>query len=203
VDNTPPPSPIGKKTFLVSVTASVVASIIVGIFFQPIISFVSETVTSFISLFYKGWIDLAYRQAAGSTLFMAVYFIISFITVFPVGVITGMLVILFIETGSSRVSDRLRGVLPIRIVRQSFVLLTALIVPLTFIANSGIYTSFQATATFDQGLMALAPVISDQERKSLLSLWAMMKGRADYDKINARFEELAAKYHAELPPAFI
>ena len=72
-----------------------------------------------------------------------------------------------------------------------------------FIVNSAIYRAFQATATFDQRLMALAPVISDQERKSLLGQWAVMKGRADYDKINARFEELAEKYHAELPPPYI
>jgi hypothetical protein len=72
-----------------------------------------------------------------------------------------------------------------------------------FIVNSAIYGAFQATATFDQRLMALAPVISDQERKSLLGQWAVMKGRADYDKINTRFEEFAEKYHAELPPPYI
>ena len=44
VENPPPLSRISQRTFLVSVTASVVASIIVGIFFQPIIAFISDIV---------------------------------------------------------------------------------------------------------------------------------------------------------------
>jgi hypothetical protein len=71
VENTSPPSRNSRATFLVSVTASVVASILVGVFFQPIIAFISDIVISFISVFYKGWIYSIYRQAAGSTLFLA------------------------------------------------------------------------------------------------------------------------------------
>jgi len=161
-------------------------------------------VISFISIFYKGWIDNIYRQAAGSTLYTAVYFIISIITMFPLGIISGILSVWLIGTGTSRFAGRVRqGILPLRLVRRVAVLWIALGVPLMFIVNSAIYRAFQATATFDQRLMALAPVISDQERKSLLGQWAVMKGRADYDKINARFEELAEKYHAELPPPYI
>jgi hypothetical protein len=76
-------------------------------------------------------------------------------------------------------------------------------VPVVVILNAGIYVPFQATATFDRRLMALAPVISDEERQSLRGQWALMKGRADYNKINDRFKELAEKYHAELPPPYI
>jgi hypothetical protein len=177
MENPPPPSRINQRTFLISVTASVVASIIVGIFFQPIIAFISDIVISFISLFYKGWVDTIYQQAAGSTLYSAVYFIISMITMFPLGVVCGILVMWFIATGTSRFSRRLRqGILPLRIVRRVAVLWIALGVPLMFIVNSAIYRAFQATATFDQRLMALAPVISDQERKSLLGQWAVMRG---------------------------
>jgi hypothetical protein len=68
---------------------------------------------------------------------------------------------------------------------------------------SGKFVSLQATATFDRRLMALTPLISDQERKNLLGQWALMKGRKDYDKLNDQFEELAKKYHAELPKPLI
>jgi hypothetical protein len=51
--------------------------------------------------------------------------------------------------------------------------------------------------------MALTPVISDQERKNILGQWALMKTRKAYDKLNDQFEELAKKYHAELPKSLL
>ena len=118
------------------------------------------------------------------------------ITTLPVVVLSATVIMSF--------TNRIRQVaLSLRRARRSAILCLAVAVPLMFIINSGLYTAFQATATFDRRLMALAPVISDQERKSLLGQWAMMKGRADYDKINAKFQELAEKYHSELPPPYI
>ena len=203
VENTSSPSRSGRRTFLVSVTASVVASILVGVFFQPIIAFISDIIISFISVFYRGWIDSIYRQAAGSTLFLAIYALVTIITTIPSGVASAILIIMYIDTGTSRFSTRVRGTFSLRIGRRLLTVLAALTVPLVLIINTRMYAEFQATATFDQRLMALAPVISDQERKSLLGQWAMMKSRADYDKVNARFEELAEKYHTELPSPYI
>jgi hypothetical protein len=200
VENTSPQPPsrlgVSQRTFFVSVVASVVASIIVGIFFQPIISFISGIVISTIGVFYRGWVDSMYVQAAGSTLFVSIYIVINILTLFPAGVLSGVVV-------SGFMAGRLGRPLSPRIARRATVLIAALLVPSVFIMNARIYTEFQATATFDQRLMALAPVISDQERKTLLRQWAMMKSRDDYDKINVRFSESASKYQIDLPPPFI
>lgn len=206
MDSTQSPSRISQKTFWASVTASIIASIIFGIFFQPIIAFVSNVVITTVNLFYYGWIDHIYRQAAGSTEYTAIYEMLSFITIFPMGFALGVVTAMFIAT--LRFSDRESriwgdGFLQLRLIRGVMVVLLALVIPYTFIANSAIYTAFQATATFDQRLRALAPVISDQERKTLIGAWAVMKGRSDYDKINARLEELSLKYHTTLPRPYV
>ena len=148
---------------------------------QPIIAYISNTVISFIGIFYQGWNDGIYRQAAGSTLFSSLYLIVTILTTFPVATAVGLLVGGFLGTKISPSGARLRETFWFRIVRRITVLSAALMVPSVLIINARLYAEFQATATFDQRLMALEPVISDQERKELRGQWAMMKGRADYD----------------------
>jgi hypothetical protein len=203
VENGLAPPRKSERRFIASLTTAIVASVIVGIFFQPIISFTSGVVTSLISIFYQGWLDHIYRQAAGSALFNAIYFIFFDITVLPIAVISIIMITRFLGTETSLISDRLRGILTIPIMRRVSIIWIVLAIPVTFIVTSEVYTAFQARATFDQRLMALEPVISEQERKSLLAQWALMKGRVDYEKINKRLEELAEKYHAELPSPYI
>jgi hypothetical protein len=79
----------------------------------------------------------------------------------------------------------------------------SLSIPGALIVTSRLYAEFQATATIDQRMMALEPVISDQDRKELRRLSAMMEGRKDYDNINSRMESLAKTHNIKLPPPYI
>jgi hypothetical protein len=205
VENTSPPIRTSRNTFLVSVIASVVASIIVGIFIQPILASISDFVVSFIGVFYQGWIDGIYRQASGSTLFLAIFFITTFITGIPLFAAIGIMIGEYLVTrtlGPGRLQRAILG-RTARIGRRITILGVAVMVPSIFIVNARLYAEFQATATFEHRLMALEPVISDQERKELRGQWALMNSRTDYDRINGRFEELAKKYNAKLPVPYI
>jgi hypothetical protein len=187
------------------VIGSIIASIIVGIFFQPIITYISNIVTTTISGTYKGWNDGIYVQAAASPLFSSVYLIVTFITLFLLGFSAGATLVLIIMASRSRVFTGVRDrfIFSPRNLRRVTIMLLALTTPLALIVNSRIYSEFQATATFDQRLMALEPVISDVQRRTLRSEWAVMRSRADYDRINGQMEELAAKAHLVLPKPFI
>jgi hypothetical protein len=81
---------------------------------------------------------------------------------------------------------------------------TNVIAPIAMIALFGIIfagpaVSIRANATFQRRLMALTPVISEEERKQLLGKWAMMNSKAEYLEINTQLEEIANKYHVALP----
>jgi uncharacterized protein YpuA (DUF1002 family) len=78
-----------------------------------------------------------------------------------------------------------------------------MIIVFIFTFDASAYVPMQADATFQQRLSALGPVLSDADRKSLVSQWALMKSRADYDKINGEFEDTARRNHIELPPPLI
>jgi hypothetical protein len=52
---------------------------------------------------------------------------------------------------------------------------------------------------FQRQLMALTPVISEQNRNEILGEWAMMKSKSDYSKVNDEMKMLAEKYHIHLP----
>jgi hypothetical protein len=63
----------------------------------------------------------------------------------------------------------------------------------------GLAVSIRANATFQRRLMALTPVISEEETEQLLGKWAMMNSKAEYLEINTQLKEVANKYHVALP----
>lgn len=148
--------------------------------------------------------DGIYVQAAASTLFSSIYIIINIITLVPLSFLTGVAVTFLMATGRSRVAARLqeRVISPL-ILKRLIIITLALLFPLEAIVNARIYSEFQATATFDQRLMALEPVISDGERRALRGEWAVMRSRADYDRIMGQMEGIARKAALALPKPFI
>jgi hypothetical protein len=73
-----------------------------------------------------------------------------------------------------------------------------MLLPVLIIA-AGPAVSIRANSTFQRRLMALTPVITENDRKKLLGNWAMIKSKNDYLKINGQLEELAKKYSVALP----
>jgi hypothetical protein len=67
------------------------------------------------------------------------------------------------------------------------------------ITVSGSYISIQASQAFDLRLMALAPVISEQEKNDLLRDWALMDSKAQYDALKAKMAAIATKRDTTLP----
>tara|TARA_Y100000588_G_scaffold116528_1_gene127585 strand:+ start:425 stop:1027 length:603 start_codon:yes stop_codon:yes gene_type:complete len=61
------------------------------------------------------------------------------------------------------------------------------------------YVGFQMNASFQQRTTILAPYISDNELKVLKSKWGLMENRSDYTNINAQIEEYASQHGIKLP----
>jgi hypothetical protein len=202
----PPPQAKTRGIFWGSVAASIVASIIIIFFIQPFVPFVSSIVVGVVSLFYHGYVNGIYKQAAINTTDAVVLSILGFVTLFPAGVMLGAATSsLFFMRVLKRVEmmDRINTSRIFRVARNMIIVVSILFTPYLFIVNERFYVACQASATFQQRMMALAPVLSDVERKALLSQWALMKGRDDYDKINTQLEGIASNRHVEIPPALI
>jgi hypothetical protein len=185
------PNPIDRRTFWLSVGTSIVASCLFAIFFQPILTVTSNLIVSTIGFFYGGYVDRLYSQAVqspGDRLIYAVF-----------GIIAGTPIIVLISLGLSNLTRRFTRPTARQTGRLiSTVFAVIMIIPLAILI-AGPSVSIRANATFQRRLMALTPVISDQERKELLGTWAMINSKAEYENINTQMEDLAKKYHAILP----
>jgi cytochrome bd-type quinol oxidase subunit 2 len=188
----PPPD---RRTIWLSIIASVVASILFGIFLQPITTGISNVIVSIIGVFYGGYIDLIYDNAAENPIDYVVLLTFFMIMVLPL-IILFYLVMLTYRLATGRPTPFWSSV--ISMVPLAYFIAGISIFPL-LIMSAGITISIKANATFQRQLMALAPVISEQETKELRRQWAMMKSKTDYAAINSQIDALAAKYHTELP----
>jgi hypothetical protein len=190
---------VDRRTFWLSVVASIIASVLFGIFFQPIVAWINNIAVAAIGIFYQGYIDNIYNQAAQSPVDLATSLIFQTIMLFPLLILlgvgafrTGMIVRLHANASPSGKTTITASALLI-FLWGIMSLLTLVIV------SAGIEYSITINTKFQRQLMALTPVISVQERNEILGRWAMMKSKADYENIRRQVESLAAQHHTTLP----
>jgi cytochrome bd-type quinol oxidase subunit 2 len=182
---------IDRRTFWVSVVASIVASIVFGLFFQPIVNGISNAIVSTIGVFYAGYLDKLYFDAAQNPADLLIFMVFAMIMSLPPILYAGLS---FSSLLRRRTTDRTQR----RITRLIGVVLPMMMIAL-FIIAAGPAVSIRANSTFQRRLMALAPVITEDERKQVLGNWAMMSSKADYLAINAALEQVAKKHNVDLP----
>jgi hypothetical protein len=178
------------KSIKVGVFSSIIASIIVIVFINPVLGFVWSTFLAVAGSVHQGYVDAIYVRAAVSyggyqaVLVLAVFDLLLFWA-------SGFLFLLSqtreIPGGTARVY-RLHSA-------AWFCAAITLIIPVAL--NRGI---FRITASFEQRLTVLAPTITDGEYKTLNARWASMQSKADYDAIVTTMDKRAAELSVTLPP---
>lgn len=194
-DQDTPPNSGRRGVWIIGIVTGIIGSALWALFFAPITTAVSGAVVSAIGLFYKGYVDRTFSQAASnpgdSTIFLIFFMLIAILTA-----ASFLLVALRFPGAAQR---RLRARLPPRMVGGILVILGSIELFLCVVILAGPAVSIQANAVFQRRLMALSPALTDQERKELLRSWAMMKTMSDYYLISCETEKLAMKYHLDLP----
>jgi hypothetical protein len=192
------PAPNGsRRAIIIGLISSLIGSILFSIFFQPILNVVSDGIVSIINFFYRGYIDNLYREASGnpSELLLALIF---YTTVTGPIIILASVAIMFYQSnykkqGESNGKEQNRlSVYVIFVIILVFLVMTAITI-------AGPTISVGLHSRFQRQIMALDPVISDQERKEMFGMWAEMKSKSDYDQIQSALKDLSNKYHRELP----
>jgi predicted PurR-regulated permease PerM len=184
-----------RNSFWATVVTSIVASILFAIFFQPILTWISNVIVSAIGVFYSGYVDSLYFKAAQNPADYVIYTLFAFIAGFPVVALVSLAIISFTEPWLRRT----QRFISTSVISTSLAIGFGVILIPFFIIIAGPAVSIRANATFQRRLMALTPVISDEERKELLGKWAMVSSKVDFENINTQIEELAKKYQTKLP----
>jgi hypothetical protein len=185
-----------RHPVVIGIITSLVASAIFSIFFQQILSSINELVVSSINIFYRGYIDSLYDSASANPVDESIAIIFVFSAIAPMYIIISLSIILRIGEEDTKIQMPKRT--------EKFALYPALLsAPVAFfmmiIMLSGTMVSLKINSIFQRQILALTPVISDQEKKDLQGMWAEMKSRSDYENIQKELKSLSTKYHRTLP----
>jgi len=178
-------------------------SVISLFFLQPILSLLHDQILEAIGIFYRGFIDTSYANAVVGAEISILFNIESAMLIIPLGILLGLW---------SAIGQRMKlketlteEKLASRRRKSKYKILISIICG--FAASlgvlSGSYVSIQANATFQRRMMALAPVVTEDERKSLLRDWALVTSKDRYRELNDKMDNLSKHYNVTIPPPFI
>jgi hypothetical protein len=91
-----------RRTFWVSVSASVVASIFFALFFQPTLTGITNFTVSTIGVFYSGYVDGLYNKAAQNPVDSLIYTVFGIIAATPMAILVSMVLTILAKPLISR-----------------------------------------------------------------------------------------------------
>ena len=201
---------IQDTTMRKSILASIIASILVIIFIQPILGLAYTFIIFIGEYVYTGFSNQIYHNAAlgerPTTVFMM--FVAMLVSINLFFVLLTFLVFLLTRTSKTEASEgskvdkkesfihkkRLNSFLKMASVISYGVLLLCSLILLTFE-----FTNLQLNTSFQQRLTVLAPKLTELENKELQAQWASMNTRADFEAITEQMSRLAKDRNVVLP----
>lgn len=193
---------LNDATLRKSIIASIIASLFVIIFIKPILDSIWHLVSWLGAYFYEGFSNAVYRNAAlGQRDWVAVISLELFVSVIC-GTIFGFVLVSFIAGHSdSKIVEAIkkkRKSLRMLIIPMAIIMLFTSIMILV-----SVRTDLQLNTSFNQRLNVLSPHITELRYKELVSDWALMQNRQNYEKIVEEMEKIALKNQIQLPKLLI
>ena len=193
-----------KKYFLLSIIASLIASLATIYLIQPIMNILWIVSLRIGTQALEGFTNKLYENAAlgERDWLVALFSIILFIgpTIFiPYTILLHTFFRKFIFRGISENGDKDSIKIMKSRVIKIIVVLYLVGTYFGFKAAAAVYYDIQLNTSFKQRLAVLSPQITDVEEKELKANWAKMKSRKDYERINKIMGSLAATHNTELP----
>src|SRR5271157_6762 len=185
----------GDSEMRKSIYASIIASIIVIILIQPILSVTGRAITWAGDHLYSGISASTYIEAAighrEKFSFIGLIFICSLLSGIIVGIVSGFFFRGRLGTLTKKGSHPIFKAVILIISVSSFFM--------TIFVLATNFADFQMNASFNQRLAVLTLAISDQKVKEFRAQWASMQMRNDYLAINNEMEKLATQKGIRLP----
>lgn len=181
-----------NKELKLGIIGGVLASVIVIIFIQPILSFVWRGMISVGGILHHGFVDRIYKNAALGDRNLSAGIVI-------ILVLTGLILTLkpqFINSKNNNpvITRRLHKFTNVMCIVVAYVAIVFSF--FGFALSMGIS---EIRASFNQRLEVLAPAITDGEYKTYRARWALMKDLDDYNSIVAAMDKRAKELNVDLP----
>lgn len=215
------------KSIRKGVLASVIASVIVIIFINPLLDLIWKMISDGGNWIYKSYVDSIYQNASlGNRNWLDVIFYLHLLSIFVGGLTIATFGIIRKRKELSKkmkeVEDKINGkndkdeeitkeqlIERFQKLKTSFsktkngfitlyIGLASLLI-ISVLSYFRVYSDLQLNSTFNQRIKIVAPHIGEQKEEELIALWTSMKTRNDYETIINEFETIAKKSKIKLP----
>ncbi|HEX5312290.1 hypothetical protein [Aquabacterium sp.] len=177
-------------------TVSIVTSVLVLIFIEPLLKLVSKALMWLGENIYSGVTGSIYTSAALGLREMYSFMVLIFLLAAMLGVTTGAFYARHVKREARKQPSEGRSWTKIL-----SILAVAYVIPASIYIISSSFIVLQMNASFNQRITVLSVEATDREIKELRAAWAKMEKRADYEQLNARMSKLATGYRISLPKA--
>lgn len=213
------------ETIRKGVISSVLASLFVIIFISPILNLLWNFLAENGGVFLKNLTDSLYINAAlGKRNWLDAIFYAYLFSFLIGGVIYANFYIFrkhrnlekeienFHEEEEKEISEEKikKGLIKLKsnTKKMKLFIFISWILALFFISTSffslfRVYSDLQMNTSFEQRLNAIAPILNEQEEEELISKWALMRNRSNYEEINKAMENYANEAKITLPPLLL
>lgn len=180
--------------------SGVIASLLVLIFIQPILQFIWVLFLNASNLFYRGFMDSIYENAARGHKNNIDF---RFFYIFVLLIVETYIFLLWriIKKSKEKATE-------IKENKKKISIITDVVIPLCFLGIFFLslfsdYADLELNTSFSQRATIIAPYLSEQEEKELKAMWAYMKNRAGYENINKKLDYYAQKNNIKLPKSLL
>jgi hypothetical protein len=175
-----------------AIIGSILASLIVIYFLDPILSFLGRLTLRVAGDLFTAYLDRLYAEVAVSELNFGFLFFAWIASIF-LGCTIG-----FILSKSGIFKKRKSSTPPARLSRFIAIVLCIISVLLLALTVDS-YIRLKTASTFNQRLTVITPLISDQERKEFLAGFASMESKGDFEAVMRSMDKVAEKNNIKLP----
>ncbi|WP_236892554.1 hypothetical protein [Desulfoluna limicola] len=186
---------LNDPTVKKSIYASIIASIVVIIFIQPILNYAAMFFVWIGDMLYVGFSNQLYQEAAlglrekysFSLFIMFIGFILLFFIVAP------LITLILQNRDNTSNHEPSKLFIAFRLLNKVFLLTSAI-----FVLSLN-FAGLQMNTSFNQRMRAIKPYITQNQYDKYQSKWALMSNRNDYDQINYFLENESNKFNIKLP----
>ena len=190
-----------KRTILIGVVSSLIATIVYLYLIDPIIRTFGELVVLTSHYVATGLVDNLYRKCALSCPPDSAFALLGLFSGLLAGMTFGALSVVlrsYVKSGPAPDDE----VTTMKKLRRSALMGLGFLVLLGFLLMFLYWTTWfqlQRLTSFNQHLAILAPFIDNQREEELRSKWALMKGRKDYEAIVVDILSIAEENGVGIP----
>lgn len=189
------------KKHSTSITVAIVSTIIFMYILQPLLEFIGSKAVSIGGFLGASYVDELFAQVSHLEIMDFSFFFYMLFSVF-IAVFFTFLIISTWQTSKKdgdenkeKIETKTKSTLTK--VRSTVIYILFIIFFITMVSTK--FYQLSLISSFKQHLRIVAPYMSQQDEKKLLSEWSLIESKKDYDDVNKKMIQLATENNIELP----